>query len=103
MYCISDTFPESELLEAFKDKDAVVSAISLSNVLQQLQLIDAAVQAGVKHFIPAEYGGNKEGARGKGEKIPRHNEKETVIESLRTKEKDGLTWTGIATGPFFDW
>ena len=100
---VSDTFPESEVVEAFKGQDAVVSAISLSNVLQQMSLIDAAVKARVQHFIPAEYGGNKDGAGDRGEIIPRHKDKEYVIKRLREKESEGLTWTAIATGPFFDW
>ncbi len=53
---VSDTYPEEELLKAFEGQDAVVSAISLSHVLQQLPLIEAAVKASVRHFIPAEYG-----------------------------------------------
>ena len=72
-------------------------------MLSQLPLIEAAVKAGVRHFIPAEYGGNKEAAGGKGEVIPGHNEKEDVIQLLKEKERDGLRWTAIATGPFFDW
>lgn len=59
--------------------------------------------AGVKRFIPAEYGVNTihktvlplfSGAM---------DVKMNVLEHLKKQEGKGLSWTGIATGPFFDW
>ena len=101
-YRIPDSYPEEEILRAFENQDAVVSTISMTNVLQQLPLIEAAARAGVKHFIPAEFGANKE-ASGKQSGIKTPDNKAKVIELLKTKEQSGMVWTAIATGPFFDW
>ncbi|KAK3682004.1 polyamine transporter tpo5 [Vermiconidia calcicola] len=56
-YRVSDSYPE----------DAVVSAISMPNGQQQSPYIEADVKAGVKHFIPAEFGANKDAAITQGE------------------------------------
>ena len=41
---------------AFAGQDVVVSAIGPGGTLAQLAMIDAAVSAGVKRFIPSEFG-----------------------------------------------
>ena len=99
---IADSYPEEELLKAFSGRDAIVCALSLQNVLQQIKFIDAAVQARVKFFIPAEFGGNKEAAK-HGERLPLHEAKMEVSEHLSSMESKGLSWTAVATGPFIDW
>ena len=101
---VDASYLENELLEAFKGQDAVVCATSVTSVLQQLKLIDAAVKAGVKRFIPAEFGANKEHANTKnGEPIPLQDDKNAVWDHLKTRESETFSWTAIATGPFFDW
>lgn len=61
------TFPEgikvikteynlADLTEALKGKDAVISMIPIVSLDQQAVVIDAAIAAGVKRFIPSEYG-----------------------------------------------
>lgn len=99
---VDDSYPEGEVSKAFKGQDAVICALNLANIAQQLRFIDIAVRTGVKWFIPAEFGGNKEGARN-GEPIPLHETKELVHEHLIKNEQNGLSWTAIATGPFIDW
>lgn len=89
-------------MEAFRGRDAIVCALNLQNVHQQIKFIDAAVQAGVKWFVPAEFGGNKEAAK-HGEKLPLHEAKIDVNKHLVKMESKGLSWTAVATGPFIDW
>lgn len=64
-------------------------------------MIDAAVQAGVKRFIPSEYGNNTCVAA--AELVPLYGDKAKVIAHLKNQEEKGLTWTAIHTGQFFDW
>ncbi|KAG9228733.1 hypothetical protein BJ875DRAFT_226777 [Amylocarpus encephaloides] len=108
------TFPEEvkifrsdyslpSVTEIFRGWDAVVCALSHNVWGEQLKLIDAAVAAGVKRFIPSEYGTNMLNANLVKLFSPRLDAKVDVLELLRTKESEGLSWTGIATGPFFDW
>ncbi|KAK3623212.1 hypothetical protein LTR22_024479 [Elasticomyces elasticus] len=102
VHSIPDSYPEEEIFKAFQHQDAVVSLIGMAHALQQLQLIEAAAKAGVKHFIPAEYGANKEVAS-KQAGPPNPDNKAKIIQLLKTKERSGMAWTAIATGPFFDW
>lgn len=102
VYRIPDSYPEDDLSVAFQGQDAVVCSLNPGNIIQQLKFIDAAVEAGVKWFVPAEFGGNKEAAQ-HGEKMPLHEAKELVNARLVEAEKSGLSWTAVATGPFIDW
>lgn len=90
------------LVAAFKGQDAVVSTITTTSTSLQKDVIDAAVKAGVKRFIPAEFGGDTSNPA-THEVLPAFAAKVEVIDYLRSKESSGLTWTGILTGPFFDW
>jgi NmrA-like family len=87
---IADHYPENELIEAFSGQDVVVSTIGVP-----------AVKAGVRRFLPAEFGGNKENP--KVASLPLFGAKQEVLAYLKSKESDQFSWTGIATGPFLDW
>ncbi|KAL6900485.1 hypothetical protein GGI43DRAFT_427532 [Trichoderma evansii] len=94
-------YSESSLLLAFKGQDAVVNTITMPDFEQQKKMIDIAVLAGVKRFIPAEFGidTSKEETV---EIMTFLKMKPQVIQYLRSIQ-DKITWTGIITGPFFDW
>jgi len=109
----SSTFPEGvkviradydshdSLKEAFQGQDAVLSLVGGMALGDQNKLIDAAIAAGVKRFLPSEYGSNVYDERAR-EIVPVFEPKFETIKYLKTKEKE-ISWTGIATGPFFDW
>ncbi|KAK5045056.1 hypothetical protein LTR84_010204 [Exophiala bonariae] len=101
---VDDSYPEAQLRSVFKHQDAIICALSLQSIGEQIKFIDCAVEAGVKVFVPAEFGGNKEAAGPMaGEKLPLHDTKDLVLEHLRQAESKGLSWTAVATGPFIDW
>jgi len=94
-------YNHASLVSAFKGKDAVVSAIYGSATMQQTTLIDAAIEAGVKWFIPAQFGTDvKNDAALK--RLPLLGAKNAIINYLEEREEK-ISWTGIETGPFFDW
>lgn len=64
-------------------------------------MIDAAVQAGIKRFIPSEYGNNT--CDGAADQVPLYADKAKVIAKLKASQGTGLTWTAIHAGQFFDW
>ncbi|PYH91860.1 isoflavone reductase family protein-like protein [Aspergillus ellipticus CBS 707.79] len=99
---ITDDYPEDKLLEVFHGQDAVISTIATANTTQQLALIDAAVKAGVKHFVPSEFGTDTRNEKGLAIFSQRFQAKVDVVKYLKTREKDGLTWSAFVTGPFFD-
>ncbi|KAJ6006332.1 isoflavone reductase family protein [Penicillium sp. IBT 35674x] len=101
VYKIDDDYPIDQLVNAFKGQDALVSTLPGRPYTVHLRMIDAAIQAGVKRFIPTEYGNNTCAAA--AELVTLYAEKAKVIAYLKTKESTGLTWTAIHTGQFFDW
>ncbi|KAL7942781.1 hypothetical protein V8C42DRAFT_330358 [Trichoderma barbatum] len=94
-------YSRASLVSAFKGQDAVINTITMPSFEEQKAIIDAAVEAGVKRFIPAEFGidTSKEKVI---EIVPFLGVKPQIIEYLRSIE-DKITWTAIITGPFFDW
>lgn len=91
----TDYSPES-VAKALQGQDAVVSMVGKAGVLEQKLLVDAAVKAGVKRFLPSEYGLNSDNQAVRT-KVPLHDEKMVVMDYLRTKEKDGLTWSAVVS------
>jgi len=102
VFRVSDDYPETELLEAFKGQDAIISTIATTSAGTQNVIIDAAVKAGVKRFVPSEFGSDTLNAKAM-EILPQYFAGKTgAVDYLKTKEKDGLTWTAFVTGPFFE-
>lgn len=99
---IGDDYPEVELLEAFKGQDAVISTIATANAVTQRTIIDAAIKAGVKRFVPSEFGSDTQNEKAMAILPQYFKEKLETVQYLKTKEKEGLTWTAFVTGPFFD-
>jgi uncharacterized protein YbjT (DUF2867 family) len=78
------------LISVFKSQDAVISAIATFSTHQQASIIDAAIAAGGKRFIPSEYGVDTS--------LPQISEllsatvaKRDTIKYLKSKESSGLS------------
>ena len=99
---IGDDYPEAELLEAFKGQDAVISTIATSGAGQQKAIIDAAIKAGVKRFVPSEFGSDTRNEKAMAILPQYFKGKAETVEYLKEKEKEGMTWAAFVTGPFFD-
>ncbi|KAJ4400757.1 hypothetical protein N0V85_005679 [Neurospora sp. IMI 360204] len=93
----------SSLRDALQGQDAVVSVLATTVVQEQKKIIDAAIEAGVKRFVPSEFGVN---TRKAGIERTRIGEllagKRGVVDYLISKAGEGLSWTGLSTGLFFD-
>lgn len=108
---ISDAYTVEELTSAFQNQDAVVVALTTSSVTKDgrdglaYRLIDAAIAAGVKRFIPSEFGTNNLDPRAQSV-VPIYEIKGAMLEYLITKAKASngtLTWTSISCGSWLDW
>jgi len=97
----TDYSPDS-LASAFKGQDAVISIVGNEGFAEQAKIIDAAVRAGVKRFIPSEFGSDTASETVRGI-VPIFNGKKQVVDYLKSKESDTFSWTALITGPFFDW
>ncbi|KAI9683924.1 MAG: hypothetical protein M1829_004259 [Trizodia sp. TS-e1964] len=96
-------YSAASLLVALQGQDAVVSTIAGAALGEQKKVIDAAVQAGVKRFIPSEFGGNTANKYA-NDLVPVFARKVEVVNYLKAQSaaSPSLTWTAIVTGPFFD-
>ncbi|KAF3385325.1 hypothetical protein F1880_002191 [Penicillium rolfsii] len=104
-YCVGGSYDtsEAELVELLRGQDAIISAIAAQAVLQQKTIINAALKAGVKYFVPSEFGHdtrNKQLARLLPPFLVTH--KRQIVDYLQSKENEGLKWTAFVTGPFFE-
>lgn len=99
----SDFTPKS-LEDAFAGQDLVISTMSGGDVDLQTRIIDAMVSAGVKHFIPHEFGHDTLNTRIQ-ERIPKYAGRVKVLEHLKniaSKGTQGFDYIGIATGYTLD-
>lgn len=80
-----------------------MSAIATTAQTKQLLLVEAAAQAGVKRFIPSDFGSNT--VHPKTAALPCYADKIAVQQALREKaaQPGGMTYTVVLTGPFLDW
>ncbi|KIW33313.1 uncharacterized protein PV07_00171 [Cladophialophora immunda] len=98
---VADDYPVSELTEAFKDVDVVVSAVSMMGMHEQYKFIEACLAAKVKRYFPTEFGLDD---------LPdwllqlreMFKIKHDVRDYLISKEDTGLEWTSICCNAFFE-
>ncbi|KAI0401994.1 NAD(P)-binding protein [Xylaria palmicola] len=90
------------LTSALRGQDAVVSVVGAAALAKQTTLVEAAAKAGVKRFLPSEYGSNT--VHPKAAQLPPFRGKIATQEALiQQAQTSGLTYTLVITGPFFDW
>ncbi|KAI9879435.1 MAG: hypothetical protein M1830_008566 [Pleopsidium flavum] len=101
---ITTDYTPASLLKCLKGQDAVVCAIGPGpGVAGQMEIIDAAVKAGVKRFIPSEFGGNTQ-TETSPDFVKLNGVKVEVINHLKevATASAGFSWTGLSTGVLFD-
>lgn len=92
------------LTAALQGQDAVVSTIATVAVGGQVPLVDAAIAAKVKRFIPSEFGINTRIVEGTSiGKILQGKVQALDYIVSKSQENPWFTWTGVSTGIFFDW
>ena len=82
------------LKKALEGQDAVVSTITTAGAEAQSKLIDAAIAAGTKRFIPSEFGCDLSNPKARA--LPAYKNKVQVEEDLEKKTQGtGTTYTFI--------
>ncbi|CAI7578236.1 unnamed protein product [Penicillium glandicola] len=95
-------YSDEGLEAAFEGKDVVISVVGATAFGEQRKFVDAAIRAGVRRFIPSEFSINSQNDAVL-QLLPLFEQKKELVEYLKSKETDGLTWTGIASSGLFDW
>lgn len=91
-----------KLTEALKGQDAVVSTITTSGIESQSNLIDAAIAAKVKRFVPSEFGCDL--SNPKARQLPVYGHKVQIQEALEKKTPGtDTTYTYVYNNAFLDW
>ncbi|KAH7129446.1 hypothetical protein B0J13DRAFT_564088 [Dactylonectria estremocensis] len=102
---IKTDYSRESLLSALSGQDAVVSTVGSvvpgEALAFQKTIIDVAVAAGVRVFIPSEYGIDTSDPTA-ATYIPFLKDKIDSLNYLKTKE-DKISWTAIISGGMFDW
>ncbi|OTA57410.1 NAD(P)-binding protein [Hypoxylon sp. EC38] len=92
------------LTSALDGQDAVVSTIATVAVAGQTPLVDAAIAAKVKRFIPSEFGINTRIVNNTAIGNILQGKVKTLDYIIgKSKDNPWFTWTGISSGIFFDW
>jgi hypothetical protein len=101
---ITTDYSPTSLALAFSGQDAVLSLLSLSAISQQYTLVEAAVKAGVKRFLPSEFGTDNSSASVLAI-VPPFRVRTELIDTLKAKQAAGspIEWTAVVTGMFLDW
>jgi putative NADH-flavin reductase len=99
---VPDTYPVADLVSAFQGQDVVLNAITSLSVSEQHRIIDAAVTAGVKRYVPSEFGLNNLNPAAQA-LSPVFKEKGEVLTYLKSKQDTGLSWTSFACGMWLKW
>ncbi|CAA9958923.1 NmrA multi-domain protein [Pyrenophora teres f. maculata] len=94
-------FSTASLLGAFSGHDLIISTMSGGDSDLQIRIIDAAVAAGVKRFIPDEFGHDTLN-RSIQTRIKKYAGRAKVIDYLQHMSKSAFEWTAIATGYILD-
>ncbi|KAI0018577.1 hypothetical protein F4780DRAFT_750846 [Xylariomycetidae sp. FL0641] len=94
----------ASLRAALEGQDAVVSTIATAATGNQFPLVDAAVEAGVRRFVPSEWGVNSRilGSSAIGQ-ILAGKIRTLDYAHAKARANPGFSWTGVSTGLFFDW
>jgi uncharacterized protein YbjT (DUF2867 family) len=92
------------LSEALRGHDAVVCALGVQGIPDQINVIDAAVAVGIKRVIPGEFGNAPEQKRLE-ELAFAWEPKKRVLDYAKEKAlaNADFTWTALATGNFIDY
>ena len=96
----SDFTPKS-LEAAFAEQDLVISTMSGGDDELQTRIIDAVLAAGVKRFIPHEFGHDTLN-KGIQNRIPKYAGRAKVLKHLESKANHEFDYIGIATGYTLD-
>lgn len=91
------------LKSALQGQDAVVSTVGNEGLQGQSLIVDAAIAAGVKRFLPSEFGSDTENA--KSAELPIFGYKIATQKHIEAKAaaNPDFTYTYVVNGPFLDW
>jgi nucleoside-diphosphate-sugar epimerase len=101
---VPDDMSLEGLTEALRGQDVVIASFPLVDVNQHLRLVEAASKAGVKRFIPADFGSCDAASPNARRLLKLYRDKDLVrhkCEEIAAANPD-FSWTALVCGHFFD-
>ncbi|KAI1364927.1 hypothetical protein F5Y08DRAFT_195927 [Xylaria arbuscula] len=90
------------LTAAFQGQDAVISTLGFGGFSAQQRLVEAALKAHVKRFVPSEFGSDTKNSKTAGLAV--FADKVALQKFLENEAAKGnISYTYIYNGPFLDW
>ncbi|ATY64691.1 family transcriptional regulator [Cordyceps militaris] len=99
-------FDVPELTRLLAGQDAVVAAFPVVDVGQHLRLAEAACAAGVRRYLPADFGSCDARSAQAQHHLQLYRDKAAVqalCETLAAAGRAPFSWTSVVCGHFFDW
>lgn len=102
---LPNDYPSDAVVSALRGHDALISALPGSAVEPHKHLADACIEAGVKRFIPADYGSVDSSDSVVAALVPLYKQKTAVREYLTdlSSRHPEFSWTSLVCGHFFDY
>ncbi|KAL7268362.1 hypothetical protein RUND412_009019 [Rhizina undulata] len=92
----------ASVVKALKGHDALVASIASTALGLQKKIIDAAVEAGVKRYIPSEFGSDTSNEKTSQLAVCKAKvETREYLEVLSKEEK--IEWSGVVNGALLEW
>ncbi|KAK5130290.1 hypothetical protein LTR08_002250 [Meristemomyces frigidus] len=93
---------KDSITQALKGQDALISTIGNASPVLQANLIGAAISAGVKRYIPSEFGSDT--TLLENSHLPVYGHKIAHLKDVKDKVNGTqTTYTFLINGPFLDW
>ena len=102
---VEDDFSVNAVAKQLHGIDAMVVTIKGTQTDLQFKLAEACVQAGVKRFIPADFGSCDSSSSKTQQLVPLYVHKSNLRKKLSqlAEGSDAFSWTSLVCGHFFDW
>ncbi|KAK4497558.1 hypothetical protein PRZ48_012009 [Zasmidium cellare] len=95
-----DYTSEDSLIAALQGHDVVISNLPTMDL--EPALIEASIKAGVKRYIPPEFGSNVSG-NAKNAALPVFKDTKAKIQKYLKEREDQISYTLVVNGFFLDW
>ncbi|KAH7129423.1 hypothetical protein B0J13DRAFT_138016 [Dactylonectria estremocensis] len=102
---IPDDMSVAGLTEALRGQDVVIASFPLADVNQHLRLVEAASLAGVKRFVPADFGSCDAASPNARRLLKLYRDKDLVRQKCEetAAANPSFSWTALVCGHFFDY
>ncbi|KAK4032148.1 hypothetical protein C8A01DRAFT_50999 [Parachaetomium inaequale] len=98
---VPDSYPTANLIAAFRGQDVVISCLTTLSTADQFRLIDAAIAAGVRRYVPSEYGLNN--MRPDAQALNVVFRDKGAVQAYFREREDRIEWMSVSCGMWIGW